>query len=224
MTRLLVRLSLILLAGVPVRATELPAYFQAAFARMGTEAPRGWAYTVRTTRGTGTSVERFDPSRPRGGEWTLLERDGRAPDAAELERYIRYKSANTPADRATFAKGDIDLGSVVLAGVTDGVAEFQALFREDVSTPLLPHLALVMLVNVERAEVLEHTLRLRAPFSSGLGMRMQELVVRTTYDPPTEDRPSLPRLSESRFRGRMFFLITIEEEQRVEYADFVRVR
>lgn len=217
---------LLLLAAIaaPTHAAELPAYFHAAFARMGTEAPRGWAYTMRTARGSGVSVERYDPSRPRGGEWTLLERDGRAPDAAEIERYLRYKSANAPVDRATFAKGDVDLASVVLARETDDVAEFQALFRDDVSAPLLPHLALVMLVDKERQAVTEYTLRLRAPFSSGLGMRMQALVVRTTFDPPADERPALPRMTESRFRGRMFFLVTVEEELRVEYSDFVRVQ
>lgn len=213
-----------LLAVTAVGAAELPDYFHRAFAQLGTDAPRGWAYTLRTTRDGAVSVERFDPSRPKGGEWTLLEREGRTPDADELERYLRYKAANTPQTRATFEKGDVDLASAVLAREDGERAEFQALFRGDVSAPLLAHLALVLVID-KRAAVVERTeLRLRAPFSSGLGMRMQELVVTTHYDPPAGDRPALPRSTVSKFRGRMFFLVSVEEELRVEFSEFARVK
>lgn len=205
-------------------AVDLPDYFQRAFAQLGTDAPRGWAYTLRTTRDGAVSVERFDPSRPKGGEWTLLERDGRAPDADDLERYLRYKAANTPQTRATFEKGDVDLGSVVLAREDGDRAEFQAIFRGDVSAPLLAHLALVLVIDKQAAVVERTELRLRAPFSSGLGMRMQELVVTTHYDPPVGDRPSLPRTTVSKFRGRMFFFVSVEEDLRVEFSDFARVK
>lgn len=222
--RLPALLSLFLCLPLAAAAAELPAYFHAAFARLTTDAPRGWAYTLRTMRGDGVTVERYDPSRPKGGEWTLLERDGRAPDAAELERYLRYKAANTPPSRATFERGDIDLGTAVLAREEAAAAEFQMLFREDVSAPLLPHLALVLIVDRRTESIREYTLRLRAPFSSGLGMRMQELVATTRFTPPEDGRPALPRETVSHFRGRLFFLFTVEEDLRVEFSDFERVR
>ncbi len=220
----LLLLACLLLSPATVRAAALPDYFTRAFARLGTDAPRGWAYTLRTTRDGAVSVERYDPSRPKGGEWTLLERDGRAPDAAELERYLRYKAANTPQTRATYEKGDIDLASVVLAREDAERAEFQALFRADVSAPLLAHLALVFVVHKASAAVERTDLRLRAPFSSGLGMRMQELVVTTHFHPPEGEQPALPRETVSRFRGRMFFLVPVAEDLRVEFSDFARVR
>lgn len=222
--RLPILLCLFLLPPLAAAAAELPAYFHAAFARLATDAPRGWAYTLRTTRGDEVSVERYDPSRPKGGEWTLLERNGRTPDAAELERYLRYKAGNTPPSRATFEKGDIDLGTAVLAREEAAEAEFQMLFREDVSAPLLPHLALVLIVDRRTQTVGQYTLRLRGPFSSGLGMRMLELVATTRFNPPGDGRPALPRETVSHFRGRLFFLLPVEEDLRVEYSDFVRVQ
>lgn len=213
-----------LLLSSALGAAELPAYLQTAFARMTTDAPRGWACTLRTTRGDEVTLERYDPSRPKGGEWTLLERNGRAPDAAELERYRRYKAANSPPSRASFEKGDVDLTSAVLAREDGERAEFQLLFRSDVSAPLVAHLALVLVIDKRAAVVEQFTLRLRAPFSSGLGMRMTELVATTHFSPPAGDHPPLPRETVSRFRGRMFFLLPVEEDLRVEYADYVRVK
>jgi hypothetical protein len=215
---------LLLLWVLPVSAfAALPEYFTRALAAMSTDSPRGWAYTLTTTRDGATAVERFDPSRPKGGEWTLLARNGTPPDAAEIERYTRYKAANSPPTRTTFERGDIDLTSVVLANEDNERAEFQALFREEVSAPLLPHLALVLIVNKREARVEKFILHLRHPFSSGLGMRMQQLQSSTEFYPPTDSRPALPRESVSRFRGRLFFLIPVSEELQIVFSDYERV-
>jgi hypothetical protein len=210
--------------GLPALAAELPAYFNEALAQFTSDAPRGWAYTLTTTRGSETSVERFDPSRPKGGEWTLLQRDGRAATAEEIERYLRYKASSTPPTaRATFEKGDLDRGTFTLVREDAAVAEFRGKFREDLKEPLLAHLVLDLKFTKQPAAVQAFTLRLAGPFAPALGVKMTELEVSMEFSPPTDGRPSLPRESRSRFRGRLFFFKSIEEDLRIRYSDFVRV-
>ncbi|WP_415907725.1 hypothetical protein [Oleiharenicola sp. Vm1] len=217
-------LLLLLLVPALAAAAELPAYFGEALARFTSDAPRGWAYTLTTTRGGETSVERYDPSRPHGGEWTLLQRDGRAPTADELERYLRYKASSTPPTaRATFEKGDLDRGTFQLLREDATTAEFRGRFRADLKEPLLAHVVLDLKFAKQPAAVETFTLRLAEPFSPTLGVKMTELEVAMEFSPPTADRPSLPRASRSRFRGRLFFFKTIEEDLRIVYSDFTRV-
>ncbi|MBI2514563.1 MAG: hypothetical protein HYV96_21520 [Opitutae bacterium] len=204
-------------------AAELPAYFSDALAQFTSDAPRGWAYTLTTTRGEDTSVERYDPSRPKGGQWTLLQRNGRAPTADEIERYLRYKASSAPPTaRATFEKGDLDRGTFELLREDATSAEYRGRFREDLKEPLLAHLVLDLKLAKHPAAVQAFTLRLNAPFTPALGVKMTELEVSMEFSPPTAERPSLPRESRSRFRGRLFYFKSIEEDLRIAYSDFAR--
>lgn len=205
-------------------AAELPSYFGAALARFTSDAPRGWAYTLTTTRDGDTSVERYDPSRPKGGEWTLLQRNGRAATAEEIERYLRYKASSTPPTaRATFEKGDLDRGTFALVRENATAAVFRGRFREDLKEPLLSHLVLELQIAKAEPAVQSFTMRLVAPFTPALGVKMNDLEVAMEFSPPTGEQPSLPRASRSRFRGRLFFFKSIEEDLRITYSDFTRV-
>lgn len=203
----------------------VPAYLRQAIARYHPDAPSGWAFTLTTTRDGKTSRERFDPSRPKGGEWTLLETEGRAPTAQEIERYGRYKASNTPTtNRATFERGDLDLEGASLLREDETHAEFRLKFRESTNQPLLTHVVLDLKVRKATASVESSVLRLFEPFSPALGVRMNSLLVTTTHSAPGADAPSLPQEIVSQFRGRMFFLIPLDEDLRVAYSDFTRVR
>jgi hypothetical protein len=213
-----------LVAPLCAAAAELPPYFAEALARFSSDAPRGWAYTLTTTREGETSVERYDPSRPKGGEWMLLLRDGRAPTAEEIERYLRYKASSTPPTaRATFEKGDLDRGTFELVREDENTAVYRGRFRQDLSEPLLAHLALELKFTKHEPAVESFALRLLGPFSPALGVKMHELEVTMDFSPPTADRPALPRESRSRFRGRLFFVKSIEEDLRIRYTNFERV-
>lgn len=201
-----------------------PGYLDEALARFSADVPRGWAYTLTTTRGSATSVERFDPSRPKGGEWTLLRSQDREPTADELQRYHRYKASNPPpTSRANFAKGDLDVSTLTLAREVEAQAEYLCRFRSDSGEPLLGHVVLVLTVN-KAARTIERTvLKLVSPFSPALGVRMAELELTTDYRVLPGTEVVAPHSLHSRFRGRMFFLVPIEEELRIEYSDFTRV-
>lgn len=215
-----------IIAVAPLAAlAAIPDYFREAVSRYHPEAPKGWAYTLTTTRSNETARERFDPSKPKDGEWTLLALNGREPTAQERESYIRYKKSNAPATaRATFERGDLALESAELVREDAERAVFRVRFRDDAGQPLLAHVMLELTVRKSPAAIEQSVLRLFEPFSPALGVRMNELEVTTIHHPPAEGLPSLPQEVTSRFRGRMFFLVGIEEDLRVVYSDFARVR
>ncbi|MBA3849106.1 MAG: hypothetical protein C0502_03820 [Opitutus sp.] len=201
-----------------------PDYLRAAINNLSSDAPRGWAYTLTTTREKETTAERFDPSKPQGGEWTLLSTNGRPPSAGEITRYLRYKSSNTPvAKRGTFERGELDIDSAQLLREDDTHAEFRMRFRGDVSEPVLPHVVLEARVQKSTASVESCVLRLVEPFSPALGMRMNELTVTMKFTPPRPDLPALPLEVSSHFRGRLFLVIPVAEDLRVVFSDFARL-
>lgn len=221
-----ISIGLLLLVSSALQCTaEIPSYFKEALSRFASDAPRGWAYTLTTTREGESSSERFDPSKPKGGEWTLLARDGRPPTAEETERYLRYKvSTTSPTARATFEKGDLDLGSFELLREDAQIAVFRGRFRDDLKEPLLSHLVIDLTILKSSPFVQAFTLRLAGPFSPALGVKMTDLEVAMEFSPAESDRPALPRASRSQFHGRLFFLKSIEEDVRISYTDFSPVK
>lgn len=202
----------------------MPDYWREALGKFSAEVPPGWAYTQTTVRGDESTTERFDPSRPPAGQWTLLLHNGQPPASAELEKYTRFKAASAPpVTLAPFQKTDIDPGSVELQREDPERAEFICGFRAESTgaDKMLGHLRLHLVVHKQPAWVEKFTLELRAPYSPVLGVKMNALAVQMSFNAPGPDRPSLPAVSTSLFSGRIFFVPT-EENLRVTYAEFVR--
>lgn len=211
------------LATLPALA-GMPGYLRTALDSFNPGVPAGWACTIATTRNDYTLVERFDPSRPAGGQWTLLQSQGRAPTAGEVEKYKKSRPAASPVGpQANFQKGDIEPGSLTLVREDSERAEFKGAFREESTgaDKMLGHLVLNLTVNKQRPHVEKYTLSLAEPYSPVLGVKMNELQVEAVYHPPGTDRPPLPSTHTSRFVGRIF-LISTEEALRVTFSDFVR--
>ncbi|MBL9215246.1 MAG: hypothetical protein JNG83_07210 [Opitutaceae bacterium] len=216
----------LLFAGLALGAAAagLPEYARQALAHFSPDVPAGWAYTLTTVRNEAGIRERFDPARPPAARWTLEQTEGRAPKPRELEQYGRARLAGTAtAPQATFQKSDLDLGSFTLVREDAARGEFLGEFRAEAAGPdkMLGHLSVRLIVDRTGPHVEACVLELKAPYSPVLGVRMRSLVVRTDYLPPAEDRPSLPRETNSRFVGRIFFF-GVEENLRVTYADYRR--
>ena len=212
-------LLLVVCAAVGARA-ERPAYVRTALERFSTGLPDGWAYTLTTTRNGRTITERFEPARPAGAQWTLLETEGRAPTAAETEKYLRARGAAPGGMQANFEKADIEPGSLVLVQEDADHAEFTAAFRETSTGPdkMLGHLSLRLRVAKRDPHIAGYTLELKEPYSPVLGVKMNTLRVEARFSPPTDGRPSLPVEMTSRFTGRIFFIPTGEDLQ-LTYRD-----
>lgn len=220
-----IRLIIVLfLTALSSNASDLPSHLKVIVNRFNPAIPPDWAYTITTQRGRESSVERFDPSLPVAQQWLLLQRNHRPATADENSRAGSYRIATSTSTRAAFSRGDIDLNSLRLISEDEQHAVIHATFRDDLKDPLLHQLELQLSVSKPHAAIEQFALKLTAPFSPILTVKMLELHVETTLSAPTTDRPALPVLVTSHFRGRVFLFKSIEEDIQTSYSDFVQVR
>ncbi len=211
----------LILSCLRLDAEDMPQYLKTALAHFSPGLPAGWAYSVSTLRGRNRATERFDPSAVVDLQWTLSERDGRKPSEDELKKYRSYKTTFAENPRIAFTRGDLDLDSLHLEREDALHAEYSCRFRGDISDQLLSHLRLVLTVSKEPAFVEKSELSLVEPFSPVLGMKNLELTLRTVFSSPTKSRPSLPLQTTMHFRGKLFLVISIEEDLQSDFSDFV---
>jgi hypothetical protein len=211
------------LATLPALAA-MPAYLRTALDKFTPGVPAGWACTITTTRNDFVLVERFDPSRPAGTQWTLLQCQGRAPTPEEVAKYAKSRPPGSPVGpQANFQKGDIEPGSLSLVSEDGERAEFKGAFRDEAAgaDKMLGHLVLHLIVNKHQPHVEKYTLSLASPYNPVLGVKMNALQVEAAYLPPKADWPALPSTHTSHFTGRIL-LISTEESLRVTFSDFAR--
>ena len=219
--RLLVLSFLVVLSA---SAGDLPPYLKEALSHFNPAIPPDLAYTITTQRDSEISVERFDPSLAGERQWTLLQRNHRPATAEENARYGSYRITTSPSTHAAFSCGDIDPNTLRLIHEDEDLAEFRAKFREDIKDPMLHQLELQLTVSKHRAAIERFVLVLTAPYSPVLTVKMLELRVETTLGTAVQDCPALPVRVTSRFRGRVFFFKSIEEDIQTSYSDFTSVR
>jgi hypothetical protein len=202
----------------------MPGYLRSALDNFNPGVPAGWACTITTIRNKDTLVERFDPSRPPDGQWTLLQCHDRSPTPEEREKYLQSRPAgSTVGPQAVFSKSDIEPGSLTVVHEDDERAEFKGSFRNEAAgaDKMLGHLILRLTVNKRRPHVEKYALLLESPYSPVLGVKMNELQLGAEFLPPESDRPSLPTKQTSHFTGRIL-LIPTEEMLQVNFSDFTR--
>lgn len=206
--------------AVLIARAETPDYLRAALHDFNPGMPASWAYTLTTVRNNRAITERYDPTRPPAGKWSLLEMDGRPPSAAEQEKYLRARTTGPGGTQANFTRADIDPGSLTLVQEDADHAEFTAAFREAATgaDKMLGHLTLRLKVDKHRPHIVSYALELKEPYSPVLGVNMNELRVEVRFSPPAEGRPSLPLAMTSHFAGRIFFIPT-GEDLRLTYRD-----
>jgi hypothetical protein len=216
-------LALLVLLVAPLAAAPLPEPFRKALAGFVGEVPGGWAYTLTTTREADVSVERFDPAKPNGAQWTLLKRNGRPPTGDEVRQYQSFKTAHVPGTvRANFARGDLDLSTVALVQDDPQRPVYRCRFREDLEDALLNHLEVLFTLDVSGGYFARYELRLTEPYSPVLSVKITALSVTVDFSAPSDDHPALPAASRSVFRGRVLFFKSTGEDLAITYSDFAR--
>src|SRR5688500_7554913 len=83
----------LLLCLVAARAfAAAPPELAKALETFRSEAPRGWSFTQTTNAEGKSTVERYDATKPEFDRWSLVEKNGRAPEAQELKEYAEARS------------------------------------------------------------------------------------------------------------------------------------
>ncbi len=208
-------------------ALGLPPWFHAALASFNSSAPFGWAYTVSSTCGSKTSVERFDPSLSPEAQWSLLKFAKKPPSDADTIRYRKYRATISSGSmlRATFVRDDINVPSMKLVRENGEQAEFRGRFRNELKDKLLDHLELTLTIHKKPVPFVEKAiLHLITSFVPVISARIDELDVTMTFSAPTPELPALPLRVTSHFIGRAFWIKSIAEDIELTYCGFKRIQ
>lgn len=222
-----------------VRRTEAVAplaQVMAAFDR-----PRGcWAYTITRTRtvdGVATvTVERFDPFEPEARIWTLLSRDGQAPDAQAQADYReerirkwkksldRKRTTSNAEHTATLARiADFDVSAPEGGKVTE-----YRFGRKNVAIALVGNTGEyrhTYVVDRAHTALQRRTMELLTP-AAALANATKVERLHTTTDYTVID-PALPPFiakTTAQFRARILAKDTGDVTEEAVYSDYRRVK
>jgi hypothetical protein len=203
--------------------------------------PRGcWAYTLTTTRhaqGKVTvDIERFDPFQPEETLWTLLTRDGVAPDAVQQSAYRQRKLRAWKAQQERLAKRKVPEaeGASLSARYSDFAVIEEADGSAFVFTRNRGHIALLgdvpgfrrtYVLNRDGTEILRETLIQIGPASALAGSVKADHFESTTHYAVVDPiLPPFPSKATALFRMRVLGKDSGDVQVETIYSDYRRVK
>jgi len=206
-------------AAVAPKHAELAAALQT----FGTEGPRGWSFT-QTTAGEGHSrIERYDAARPDFERWTLLQEDGRAPTADELQDYREKLSRRSRGGTAPRLADQLDLSTVEIVADTSDRTTYRCRLKPGEPCDLTAKFLAATLVLHKPTQTIESfALAATEPFSPSFGVNIAEMKTTMTYSLPAGDRPSLLQKTTTCLRGRAFYFKSLDADLTVTFTDYER--
>jgi len=210
----------LLCATLPISlGAAVPAEMEQALAVFRTEGPAGWAYTQSTRSGEDRLVEQFDPLRPEGSKWVLLEAKGRAPTKEEAADYQRGKVQRSSSLNAPRLEKQLDPASCELIEETPALlgCRFHLLPGGEAAEAAL-HLRVSVFVDRGSHTISRMEIRAFEPFSPVFGVRIRESATILEYTPSRPgEAPLLVRASLS-VRGRAFWLHSLDQDMEILWS------
>ena len=209
--------------GLAARAGDAaPTELEAALRIFRTDPPPGWSFTQKSVGAGESLVERCDATRPVSERWSLLEKDGHAPTAAESLEYNQNRSPS----RSSTAPRITDQLDLTTARKTTGDARtttFQCRLRKlDAADGTSPHLLATIVVDNASRAVARLELSNTEPFSPALGVKIAEMKTVLSYSLPSAEQPGLPQTVTTRVRGRAFWFKSLDEDMIVTFSSYER--
>jgi hypothetical protein len=217
--RLLAALSAACFCAAAVRA-ELPGTAANAIKAFRADGARGWAYTQTTDDEGRKTIERFDPGRPEFVRWTLVEKDGSAPSAPELQHYRERKARRVLTAGPPPLKDQLDLDTAELLEETPVRWRYRFHLKPGGSDDRAAvHLRATLTISKAAAAIETLALENIEPFSPAFFVKIELMRTVMTYSLPTAAEPSHLLRVEAHVRGRAV-LKSLEQSVVVTYSDF----
>lgn len=218
------RLSVLLLflAGSAVFAAVPPA-LDAALKNFRSDPPPGWSFTQTTTAEGRSTVERCDAAKPEFARWSLVQKDGRAPAAAELTDYAEARSRRSRSGTAPRITEQLLLET--LETVADGAerATYRCrLRRGETRDDTAQHLRATIVLLKSSATIESIELASAEPFRPSFGVKIDRMRTLMTYSAPGATAPSLPQAVTTLVRGTAFWFKSVDGDMSVTFSDYER--
>lgn len=209
------------LAAAAVAA--VPPALEAALKDFRTEPPKGWSFTQTTEADGKSTVERCDAGKPEFSRWSLVRKDGRAPDTAELTLYAENRSRRSRGGSGPKLAEQLDLATLETVADGDERTTYRCALKAGESgdkTARFLRATLVLHKPTRTIESLE--LGSTGPFSPTLGVKIAAMRTTMTYSLPADGRPSLPQAVTTHVRGRAFWVRSLDADMSVTFTDYAR--
>ena len=197
-----------------------------AFDNMETRVRDHWAFTQTTSNEEGLFVATYDPRREE--KWDLLTVDDREPTDEEREDFLADK--NRERNRGDDEDGGesrsmVSPGSIELIEETDAywLFDFNPKTDSDDEAKFMRHVNGQLRVEKEGHYVAYLAMRNTKPIKPGKGVKLAEFDIRMEFAPTADGSAVLPRLVRSKVKGRAMLVIKFDEEDVVEFSDYVKV-
>lgn len=204
------------LAAVPPELARALETFRA-------DPPRGWSFHQTTSAEGKSTVEHCDAAKPEFDRWSLVQKDGRTPTAAELREYGEARSRRSRTGTAPNLSDQFLLEALEVVSDTPERATYRCPLRRGESrdnTAAFLRATLVLHKPTRTIESIE--LANTEPFSPTFGVKIGELRTVMSYALPQGDTPSLPQKVTTRVRGRAFLFKSLDADMTVTFSDYAK--
>lgn len=186
-----------------------------------TEGPPGWSFTQTTEAAGESRVEYHDATRPAFSRWSLVQVDGRTPTTDEIQDYNEKASRRSRAGTAPRLESQIDFDTLSIADETPERITYRARLKEaEDGDATARYLVATIVLHRPSTTIESFQIASTESFSPVLGVKIAEMKTVMFYSLPDEDRPSLLLKSETRLRGRAFFLKSLDADMTVTFTDY----
>lgn len=216
-------LFLLWLAGAVLFAAP-PRELTVALESFRSDPPRGWSFTQTTAAEGKSTVERYDAAKPEFDRWSLVQKDGRAPTAAELQDYGEARSRRSRTGTAPRIVDQLVLEAVEVLNDSPDRTVFRCPLRPGESRDKTAlHLRATLVLHKSSQSIESIELGNISTFNPTLGVKITSLKTTMTYSRPEAETPSLPQTVVTHVRGTAFFFKSLDADMTVSFSDFVRV-
>ncbi len=214
-------LSTCLLIASSLRAAPMPPELEKALAAFQAEGTHDWGFTQSTRSADHSLVERFDPSKPRFAQWSLVQKDNRAPTDQETKEYKDMLDRRTRGPTAPNVKNQIRPDTCEPLGIENDRARYRFLLNpggeDDKSAE---HMVVTFFLHQPTGTIDRVELASIRPFSPMFAVKIHEARTVILYTLPDDTRPTLLQEITVRVRGRAMFFKSLDRDMTVTYSDY----
>ena len=169
-------------------------------------------------------MERYDAAKPEFDRWSLVEKNGRAPNAQELKDYAEARSRRSRTGTAPTLVDQLLLDALETVADSPETATFRCPLRPGESrdkTAIFLRATIIVHKPTHTVDSIE--LSNVEPFSPTFGVKISALKTLMTYSRPAGDSPSLPQKVATQVRGTAFLFKSLDGDMTVTFSNYAKV-
>jgi hypothetical protein len=217
---------------------KLPPIVEQALATMERSDQEGYAYRMLKTDKDGTQLVTFDPAKPEGQTWSLLQQNGKAPTAKELEEF-RKERAERDKQRAKELKkskeerkkkGDQELREMIAPESLQLLSEtaeratyrFKMRVDDEDAKAFADSVRGTLAISKAGPHVESLDLASTGEIKVMTGVKISEFRLTLAFLPPDAYGQSLPASVHSVVKGRAMLVKKLDEDATITFSDYAR--